>query len=126
MYKDLSDDELDNLINMGNKFRLGQRCGGKTRMRCGGKTRMRKALGCESRPVKGMRSKLAWGDVVYPYRRNNNFDYWDVIDQEQKANDKGGVTPWTTSNKYDVKVYDELKEEVEKTLKFFLETAYLK
>ena len=29
-------------------------------------------------------------------------------------------------NKYDVKVYDELKEEVEKTLKFFLETAYLK
>lgn len=94
----------DNLINMGNKFRLGQRCGGKTRMRCGGSTRMRKALGCESRPVKGMRSKLAWGDVVYPYRRNNNFDYWDIIDQEQKANDKGGVTPWTTSNKYDVKV----------------------
>ena len=94
----------DNLINMGNKFRLGQRCGGKTRMRCGGKIRMRKSLGCESRPVKGMRSKLAWGDVVYPYRRNNNFDYWDVIDQEQKANDKGGITPWTTSNKYDVKV----------------------
>lgn len=94
----------DNLINMGNKFRLGQRCGGKTRMRCGGSTRMRKALGCESRPVKGMRSKLAWGDVVYPYRRNNNFDYWDIIDQEQKANDKGGITPWTTSNKYDVKV----------------------
>ncbi|MDD7473400.1 MAG: methyltransferase domain-containing protein [Pseudomonadota bacterium] len=29
-------------------------------------------------------------------------------------------------NKYDVKVYDELKEEVEKTLRFFLETAYLK
>ena len=94
----------DNLINMGNKFRLGQRCGGKTRMRCGGKIRMRKALGCESRPVKGMRSKLAWGDVVYPYRRNNNFDYWDVIDQEQKSNDKGGISPWTTSNKYDVKV----------------------
>ena len=94
----------DNLINMGNRFRLGQRCGGKTRMRCGGKIRMRKSLGCESRPVKGMRSKLAWGDVVYPYRRNNNFDYWDVIDQEQKANDKGGITPWTTSNKYDVKV----------------------
>lgn len=94
----------DNLINMGNKFRLGQRCGGKTRMRCGGSTRMRKALGCESRPVKGMRSKLALGDVVYPYRRNNNFDYWDVIDQEQKANDKGGISPWTTSNKYDVKV----------------------
>ena len=94
----------DNLINMGNKFRLGQRCGGKTRMRCGGSTRMRKALGCESRPVKGMRSKLAWGDVVYPYRRNNNFDYWDIIDQEQKANDKGGISPWTTSNKYDVKV----------------------
>lgn len=86
----------DNLINMGNKFRLGQRCGGSTRMR--------KALGGESRPVKGMRSKLAWGDVVYPYRRNNNFDYWDIIDQEQKANDKGGITPWTTSNKYDVKV----------------------
>ena len=86
----------DNLINMGNKFRLGQRCGGKTRMR--------KALGCESRPVKGMRHKLAWGDVTYPYRRNNNFDYWDVIDQEQKANDKGGISPWTTSNKYDVKV----------------------
>ena len=85
----------DNLINMGNKFRLGQRCGGSTRMR--------KALGGESRPVKGMRRKLAWGDVVYPYRRNNNFDYWDVIDQEQKANDKGGVTPWTTSNKYDVR-----------------------
>lgn len=94
----------DNLINMGNKFRLGQRCGGKTRMRCGGSTRMRKALGCESRPVKGMRSKLAWGDIVYPYRRNNNFDYWDIIDQEQKANDKGGISPWTTSNKYDVKV----------------------
>lgn len=94
----------DNLINMGNKFRLGQRCGGKTRMRCGGSTRMRKALGCESRPVKGMRSKLAWGDVVYPYSRNNNFDYWDIIDQEQKTNDKGGISPWTTSNKYDVKV----------------------
>lgn len=94
----------DNLINMGNKFRLGQRCGGKTRMRCGGSTRMRKELGCESRPVKGMRRKLTWGDVTYPYRRNNNFDYWDIIDQEQKANDKGGVSPWTTSNKYDVKV----------------------
>ena len=86
----------DNLINMGNKFRL--------RQKCGGKTRMRKALGCESRPVKGMRSKCALGDVVYPYRRNNNFDYWDIIDQEQKANDKGGISPWTTSNKYDVKV----------------------
>lgn len=86
----------DNLINMGNKFRLGQRCGGSTRM-C-------KALGGESRPVKGMRRKLAWGDVTYPYRRNNNFDYWDIIDQEQKANDKGGISPWTTSNKYDVKV----------------------
>ena len=49
----------DNLINMGNKFRLGQRCGGSTRMR--------KALGGESRPVKGMRRKLAWGDVTYPY-----------------------------------------------------------
>ena len=86
----------DNLINMGNKFRLGQRCGGSTRM-C-------KALGGESRPVKGIRRKLAWGDVTYPYRRNNNFDYWDIIDQEQKANDKGGISPWTTSNKYDVKV----------------------
>lgn len=86
----------DNLINMGSKFRLGQRCGGSTRMR--------KALGGESRPVKCMRRKLAWGDVTYPYRRNNNFDYWDVIDQEQKANDKGGVTPWITSNRYDVKV----------------------
>lgn len=86
----------DNLINMGNKFRLGQRCGGSTRMR--------KALGGESRPVKGMRRKLALGDVTYPYRRNNNFDYWDIIDQEQKANDKGGISPWTTSNKYDVKV----------------------
>lgn len=86
----------DNLINMGNKFRLGQRCGGSTRMR--------KALGGESRPVKGMRRKLAWGDVTYPYRRNNNFDYWDIIDKEQKANDKGGISPWTTSNKYDVKV----------------------
>jgi len=86
----------DNLINMGNKFRLGQRCGGSTRMR--------KELGGESRPVKGMRRKLAWGDVTYPYRRNNNFDYWDIIDQEQKANDKGGISPWTTSNKYDVKV----------------------
>lgn len=85
----------DNLINMGSKFRLGQRCGGSTRMR--------KSLGGESRPVKGMRSKLAWGDVTYPYRRNNNFDYWDVIDQEQKANDKGGTTPWTKSNRYDVK-----------------------
>lgn len=86
----------DNLINMGNKFRLGQRCGGSTRMR--------KALGGESRPVKGMRRKLTWGDVTYPYRRNNNFDYWDIIDQEQKANDKGGISPWATSNKYDVKV----------------------
>ena len=86
----------DNLINMGNKFRLGQRCGGSTRMR--------KALGGESRPVKGMRRKLAWGDLTYPYRRNNNFDYWDIIDQEQKANDKGGISPWTTSNNYDVKV----------------------
>lgn len=86
----------DNLINMGNKFRLGQRCGGSTRIR--------KALGGESRPVKGMRRKLAWGDVTYPYRRNNNFDYWDIVDQEQKANDKGGISPWTTSNKYDVKV----------------------
>lgn len=86
----------DNLINMGNKFRLGQRCGGSTRMR--------KALGGESRPVKGMRRKLAWGDVTYPYRRNNNFDYWDIINQEQKANDKGGISPWITSNKYDVKV----------------------
>ena len=86
----------DNLINMGNKFRLGQRCGGSTRMR--------KALGGESRPVKGMRRKLTWGDVTYPYRRNNNFDYWTEIDQEQKANDKGGISPWTTSNKYDVKV----------------------
>lgn len=86
----------DNLINMGNKFRLGQRCGGSTRMR--------KALGGESRPVKGMRRKLAWGDITYPYRRNNNFDYWDIIDQEQKVNDKGGISPWTTSNKYDVKV----------------------
>lgn len=86
----------DNLINMGNKFRLGQRCGGSTRMR--------KALGGESRPVKGIRRKLAWGDVTYPHRRNNNFDYWDIIDQEQKANDKGGISPWTTSNKYDVKV----------------------
>ena len=86
----------DNLINMGNKFRLGQRCGGSTRIR--------KALGGKSRPVKGMRRKLAWGDITYPYRRNNNFDYWDIIDQEQKANDKGGISPWTTSNKYDVKV----------------------
>lgn len=86
----------DNLINMGSKFRLGQRCGGSTRVR--------KSLGGESRPVKGMRSKLAWGDIAYPYRRNNNFDYWDIIDQEQKANDKGGITPWTTSNRYDVKV----------------------
>lgn len=86
----------DNLINMGNKFRLGQRCGGSTRVR--------KSLGGESRPVKGMRRKLAWGDVTYPYRRNNNFDYWDIIDQEQKASDKGGISPWTTSNNYDVKV----------------------
>lgn len=31
-----------------------------------------------------MRRKLTWGDVTYPYRRNNNFDYWDIIDQEQK------------------------------------------
>ena len=86
----------DNLINMGSKFRLGQRCGGSTRVH--------KSLGGESRPVKGIRRKLTWGDVTYPYRRNNNFDYWDIIDQEQKANDKGGVTPWTTSNRYDVKV----------------------
>lgn len=86
----------NNLINIGNKFRLGQRCGGSTRVR--------KSLGGESRPVKGMRRKLTWGDVTYPYRRNNNFDYWDIIDQEQKANDKGGISPWTTSNNYDVKV----------------------
>lgn len=86
----------NNLINIGNKFRLGQRCGGSTRVR--------KSLGGESRPVKGMRHKLTWGDVTYPHRRNNNFDYWDIIDQEQKANDKGGISPWTTSNKYDVKV----------------------
>ena len=86
----------DNLINMGNKFRLGQRCGGSTRVR--------KSLGGESRPVKGMRRKLTWGDVTYPYRRNNNFDYWDIIDQEQKDNDKGGISPWTTSNNYDIKV----------------------
>lgn len=92
----LQGDIKDNLINMGNRFRLSQRYGGITRM-C-------KALGGESRPVKGMRRKLAWGDVTYPYRRNNNFDYWDVIDQEQKAKDKGGITPWTTSNKYDVKI----------------------
>lgn len=85
----------DNLINMGTRFRLGQRCGGSTRVR--------KALGGESRPVKGMRRKFVWGDVTYPYRRNNDFDYWTAIDQEQKANDKGGITPWTTSNKYDVK-----------------------
>lgn len=85
----------DNLINMGSKFRLGQRCGGSTRVR--------KAIGGESLPVKGMRRKLAWGDVTYPYRRNNDFDYWTAIDQEQKANDKGGITPWTTSNRYDVK-----------------------
>lgn len=84
----------DNLINMGTRFRLGQRCGGSTRVR--------KALGGESRPVKGMRRKLTWGDVTYPYRRNNDFDYWTAIDQEQKANDKGGITLWTTSNKYDV------------------------
>lgn len=86
----------DNLINMGNKFRLGQRCGGSTRVR--------KSLGGESRPVKCMRRKLTWGDVTYPYRRNNNFDYWDIIDQKQKDNDKGGISPWTTSNNYDVKV----------------------
>lgn len=86
----------NNLINIGNKFRLGQRCGGSTRVR--------KSLGGESRPVKDMRRKLTWGDVTYPHRRNNNFDYWDIIDQEQKANDKGGISPWTTSNKYDVKV----------------------
>ena len=57
----------DNLINMGNKFRLGQRCGGKTRMRCGGSTRMRKALGCESRPVKGMRVKARLGLTTNKY-----------------------------------------------------------
>ena len=57
----------DNLINMGNKFRLGQRCGGKTRMRCGGSTRMRKALGCESRPVRGMRVKAKLGFTTNKY-----------------------------------------------------------
>lgn len=57
----------DNLINMGNKFRLGQRCGGKTRMRCGGSTRMRKALGCESRPVRGMRVKARLGLTTNKY-----------------------------------------------------------
>lgn len=69
-----------------------------------GARRVAKALGGYSRPVEGMRRKLTWGDVTYPYRRNNNFDYWDIIDQEQKVNDKGGISPWTTSNKYDVKV----------------------
>ena len=49
----------DNLINMGNKFRLGQRCGGSTRMR--------KALGGESRPVKGMRIKARLGLTTNKY-----------------------------------------------------------
>ena len=49
----------DNLINMGNKFRLGQRCGGSTRMR--------KALGGESRPVKGMRVKARLGLTTNKY-----------------------------------------------------------
>ena len=49
----------DNLINMGNKFRLGQKCGGSTRMR--------KALGCESRPVKGMRVKARLGLTTNKY-----------------------------------------------------------
>lgn len=86
----------ENVINMGNKFRVNQRCGGSTRarLRCGGSIR----------PVKGSRMKLAFGDVVYPYRRNNNFDYWDEIAQEQNNNDKGGIAPWQESNVYDVKV----------------------
>lgn len=86
----------ENVINMGNKFRVNQRCGGSTRarLRCGGSIR----------PVKESRMKLAFGDVVYPYRRNNNFDYWDEIAQEQNNNDKGGIAPWQESNVYDVKV----------------------
>jgi len=87
----------ENVINMGNKFRVNQRCGGSTRarLRCGGSIR----------PVKGSRMKLAFGNVVYPYRRNNNFDYWDEIAQEQNNNnDKGGIAPWQESNVYDVKV----------------------
>ena len=86
----------ENVINMGNKFRVNQRCGGSTRarLRCGGSIRS----------VKGSRMKLAFGDVVYPYRRNNNFDYWDEIAQEQNNNDKGGIAPWQESNVYDVKV----------------------
>lgn len=103
----------DNLINMGNKFRLGQRCGGSTRMR--------KALGGESRPVKGMRAKFVNGGsskdktrFVYPYDYNvEGFPYnvptplhddWDNVNSYKTSIDKGGVTPWITSNKVDVKV----------------------
>ena len=103
----------DNLINMGNKFRLGQRCGGSTRVR--------KSLGGESRPVKGMRAKFVNGGsskdktrFVYPYDYNiEGFPYnvptplhddWDNVNSYRTSIDKGGVTPWITSNKVDVKV----------------------
>lgn len=56
----------DNLINMGNKFRLGQRCGGSTRIR--------KALGGESRPVEGMRPKAAIG-IYTPYNKRYSSIY---------------------------------------------------
>lgn len=75
----------DNLINMGTKFRLGQRCGGKTRMRCGGSTRMRKALGGYSRPVKGMRPKAAKG-IFVPYNKR----YTSIYDAPDYNSDYNG------------------------------------
>ena len=66
----------DNLINMGNKFRLGQRCGGSTRMR--------KALGGESRPVKGMRPKAGTGMYV-PFNKRYTSIY-DAPDYDYDYN----------------------------------------
>lgn len=67
----------DNLINMGNKFRLGQRCGGSTRMR--------KALGGESRPVKGMRRK-ALGGMYIPFNKR----YTSIYDAPDYDSDYNG------------------------------------
>ena len=67
----------DNLINMGNKFRLGQRCGGSTRIR--------KALGGESRPVKGMRPKALDGMYI-PFNKR----YTSIYDAPDYNSDYNG------------------------------------
>lgn len=67
----------DNLINMGNKFRLGQRCGGSTRMR--------KALSGESRPVKDMRPKAATG-IYVPFNKR----YTSIYDAPDYDSDYNG------------------------------------